>query len=150
VLRHNVVSNRGPRWPRGENSPSPAPSPQQAVDPGARTALGLPAQVRTCLFDLDGVLTDTAKLHAAAWKEMFDGFLTARAEQTGSAFVAFDEVSDYDAYVDGKSRSDGTRSFLQSRGIELSTGASNDDVGEPTVSGLERRDVQVTFRGEPN
>ncbi|MDQ2845902.1 MAG: beta-phosphoglucomutase family hydrolase [Actinomycetota bacterium] len=106
------------------------------VDPAPRTALGLPARVQACLFDLDGVLTDTAKLHAAAWKEMFDDYLTARAEKTGSAFEPFDEVGDYDTYVDGKSRSDGTRSFLQSRGIELSTGPSNDSVGQLTISGL--------------
>jgi beta-phosphoglucomutase family hydrolase len=106
------------------------------VDPVPRSSLGLPGWVRACLFDLDGVLTDTAKLHAAAWKEMFDGFLTAQAEKTGSAVVAFDEVSDYDTYVDGKSRSDGTRSFLQSRGIELPTGSSNDSLGQFTISRL--------------
>jgi beta-phosphoglucomutase family hydrolase len=118
----------------GQNDPSSRP--RHMVDPAPRAALGLPARVRACLFDLDGVLTDTAKLHAAAWKEMFDGFLTARAEKTGSAFVAFDEVGDYDTYVDGKSRADGIRSFLQSRGIDLPTGASNDSVGQLTISGL--------------
>lgn len=75
--------------------------------------LGLPQEIRACLFDLDGVLTQTAKVHAAAWKQMFDEFL---ARQGGGVF---DEVADYDEYVDGKPRGDGVRSFLQSRGIEL-------------------------------
>ncbi|OFE18448.1 hypothetical protein BA895_12085 [Humibacillus sp. DSM 29435] len=92
--------------------------------------------MRACLFDLDGVLTDTAKLHAAAWKEMFDGYLTVRAQQTGTAFVAFDEVADYDTYVDGMSRADGTRSFLQSRGIDLPTGCPDDAAGSLTITGL--------------
>jgi beta-phosphoglucomutase family hydrolase len=77
--------------------------------------LGLPAEIEACLFDLDGVLTQTAKLHAAAWKEMFDAFLRGRPEP----FRAFDAVADYDEYVDGKPRLDGVRDFLASRGIEL-------------------------------
>ncbi|AZI59349.1 HAD family hydrolase [Nakamurella antarctica] len=85
--------------------------------------MGLPATVRACLFDLDGVLTDTARLHAAAWKEMFDAYLEARANEAGAAFAPFDELADYAAYVDGKSRSDGTISFLHSRGIELPLGS---------------------------
>ena len=81
--------------------------------------LGLPDIVRGCLFDLDGVLTKTAQVHDAAWKQMFDEFLRERAEATGTPFVPFDPVADYDDYVDGKPRDDGTRSFLASRGIEL-------------------------------
>ena len=73
--------------------------------------VGLPEQVRACLFDLDGVLTETAKVHAAAWKEMFDAYLRARAEKSGESFVAFDKEADYDTYVDGKTRADGARSF---------------------------------------
>jgi beta-phosphoglucomutase family hydrolase len=92
--------------------------------------------VRACLFDLDGVLTDTATLHAAAWKQMFDGYLAARAEATGTTFLAFDGVADYDTYVDGKSRADGTRSFLHSRGIDLPVGAPSDGVGALTITGL--------------
>jgi beta-phosphoglucomutase family hydrolase len=76
--------------------------------------LGLPDGIRACLFDLDGVLTQTAKVHAAAWKEMFDAFLR---ERQGESFVPFDEHEDYDAYVDGKTRADGVRSFLEARGI---------------------------------
>ena len=67
---------------------------------------------------------------------MFDGYLTARAEATGTRFVAFDGVADYDTYVDGKSRADGTRSFLQSRGIDLPAGALGDRVGALTITGL--------------
>jgi len=70
------------------------------------TALGLPAQVRACLFDLDGVLTETAKIHAAAWKEMFDGYLRTRAVNSGDGFVPFDVALEYDTYVDGKTRGD--------------------------------------------
>ena len=73
--------------------------------------LGLPPEIRACLFDLDGVLTETAKLHAKAWKKMFDGFLSARARSSGQPFVPFDVVRDYDLYVDGKPRDDGTSSF---------------------------------------
>jgi len=81
--------------------------------------LGLPDSVRGCLFDLDGVLTKTAQVHDAAGKQMFNEFMRQRAETTGQAFVPFDPVADYDDYVDGKPRDDGTRSFLASRGIEL-------------------------------
>ena len=95
------------------------------------TTAGLPARTRVCLFDLDGVLTDTAKLHAAAWKEVFDGYLTVRAQQTGDTFVAFDEVADYDTYVDGMSRADGTRSFLRSRGTDGITVTEQQLVGKP-------------------
>jgi beta-phosphoglucomutase family hydrolase len=81
--------------------------------------LGLPDHVRACLFDLDGVLTSTAKVHAAAWKEMFDGYLRERAARTGEAFRPFEVIPDYVTYVDGKPRNDGTRDFLASRGIVL-------------------------------
>jgi beta-phosphoglucomutase family hydrolase len=81
------------------------------------TTLGLPPQTRACLFDLDGVLTRTATLHAAAWKQMFDDYLHALSAQTGQRFVPFDEVEDYDRYVDGKLRVDGARAFLASRGL---------------------------------
>ncbi|MGN6172855.1 MAG: hypothetical protein ACTHPS_07875, partial [Streptosporangiaceae bacterium] len=81
--------------------------------------LGLPDGTRACLFDLDGVLTKTAVVHNAAWKEMFDAYLRERSRRTGEPFVPFDPGRDYDEYVDGKPRADGTRSFLASRGIEL-------------------------------
>src|ERR687897_3754011 len=84
--------------------------------------IGLPDSVRACLFDLDGVLTETATVHAAAWKEMFDGYLRERAGRSGEEFVPFDPVADYGEYVDGKPRADGVRSFLSARGIELPEG----------------------------
>jgi beta-phosphoglucomutase family hydrolase len=95
------------------------PDPRRPVHNQATDVLGLPPTIRACLFDLDGVLTQTATAHAAAWKEMFDEFLRARAESTGEPFVQFDAVADYLAYVDGKPRYDGVRSFLASRGIDL-------------------------------
>ncbi len=98
--------------------------------------LGLPGHIRACLFDLDGVLTETAKVHAAAWKEMFDTFLQARADKTGEPFVAFEVVADYDTYVDGKPRADGTRSFLESRHIRLPEGSPDDPPDAETVNGL--------------
>jgi beta-phosphoglucomutase family hydrolase len=101
--------------------------------------IGLPDGIRSCLFDLDGVLTKTAKVHDAAWKEMFDSFLRERAESTGQPFVPFDPVKDYDEYVDGKPRADGTRSFLQSRGIELPEGSPDDPPDAQTVNGLGNR-----------
>jgi len=72
--------------------------------------LGLPDRVRACLFDLDGVLTRTAEVHAAAWKEMFDRYLRERAKRTGGEFVAFDAVGEYGKFVDGKPRYEGVRS----------------------------------------
>jgi beta-phosphoglucomutase family hydrolase len=85
---------------------------------------------------MDGVVTQTALVHAAAWKAMFDTFLRQRSEQTGEPFVPFDPVHDYDQYVDGKPRRDGTRSFLESRGIKLPEGSPDDPPGTPTIYGL--------------
>lgn len=98
--------------------------------------LGLPDGVTACLFDMDGVVTKTALVHDAAWKEMFDTFLRQRAAQTGEKFVPFDPVKDYDDYVDGKPRLDGTRSFLESRSIDLPEGKPDDPPGTPTLYGL--------------
>lgn len=89
-------------------------------------SLGLPEKVHACLFDLDGVLTDTASVHTKAWKTMFDDFLSERAKRTGEEFVPFDAAADYRKYVDGKKREDGVRSFLQSRGIDLPDGSPDD------------------------
>jgi beta-phosphoglucomutase family hydrolase len=97
---------------------------------------GLPAGTLACLFDMDGVVTQTALVHAAAWKEMFDNYLRQRAEETGEKFVPFDSSHDYDQYVDGKPRLDGTRSFLQSRGINLPEGSPGDKPGTATIQGL--------------
>ena len=98
--------------------------------------LGLPDGTRACLFDLDGVLTDTASVHAAAWKRMFDEFLAAHARQQGVPLRPFDIVADYGAYVDGRPRMEGTRTFLASRGIELPEGGADDPPGAQTVYGL--------------
>jgi beta-phosphoglucomutase family hydrolase len=100
---------------------------------------GLPDGVAACLFDMDGVVTKTAIVHAAAWKQMFDDFLRERAQSTGTGFVPFDPHHDYDAYVDGKPRLDGTRSFLESRGIDLPDGSPDDPPGTPTLHGLSNR-----------
>jgi beta-phosphoglucomutase family hydrolase len=108
--------------------------------------LGLPSTIRACLFDLDGVLTETASIHDAAWKEMFDTYLRARSERTGDAFVPFDATADYDLYVDGKPRADGTRSFLESRGIRLSEGSSDDPPELETVHGLGNRKNLIVLR----
>ena len=108
--------------------------------------LGIPDRSRGCLFDLDGVLTQTATVHAAAWQEMFDDFLRQRAERTGEPFVPFDPVADYDKYVDGKPRADGTRSFLQSRGIDLPEGSDSDQPGTPTIAGLSSLKNQMVLR----
>jgi beta-phosphoglucomutase family hydrolase len=101
--------------------------------------LGLPSQVKGCLFDLDGVLTNTATVHAAAWKQMFDEFLEAWAARAGVAFVPFDDHSDYGRYVDGRPRLDGTRTFLASRGIQLPEGTPGDPEDAWTVQGLSNR-----------
>jgi beta-phosphoglucomutase family hydrolase len=79
----------------------------------ASTPLGLPPSIRGCLFDLDGVLTDTARLHAEAWKATFDPYLAEHS----SPYVPFDVRTDYERYVDGRPRYDGVREFLASRGI---------------------------------
>src|SRR5690242_21746296 len=95
-----------------------------------------PRDYDAVLFDLDGVLTKTASVHAAAWKRLFDGFLEQRAAATGEPFVSFDIDGDYRRYVDGKPRYDGVASFLKSRGIELPLGAAEDAPGAETVHGL--------------
>jgi len=101
--------------------------------------LGLPDGVTACLFDLDGVLTDTASVHRKAWKAMFDDFLRSRSERSGSEFVPFDADTDYLRYVDGKTRGDGVRSFLASRDITLPDGDPDDDEDAETVNGLGNR-----------
>jgi beta-phosphoglucomutase family hydrolase len=107
--------------------------------------LGLPETIRACLFDLDGVLTQTAQLHAQAWKSMFDAFLREWAAQTGEAFVPFDAVADYDEYVDGKPRYDGVRSFLSSRRIALPEGDPDDPRSAETVAGLGNRKNELVL-----
>lgn len=97
------------------------------------------------LFDLDGVLTDTASLHARAWKQMFDEFLHARAERERGEYVPFDIDADYARYVDGKPRYDGVRDFLASREISLPWGDSSDPPTAVTVCGLGNRKNELVL-----
>jgi beta-phosphoglucomutase family hydrolase len=108
--------------------------------------LGVPSGVTACLFDLDGVLTQTAKVHSAAWKQMFDDYLRKRARRTGEAFVAFDPIREYDQYVDGKPRYDGVRAFLASRGVELPEGDPDDTPEAETIDGLGNRKNEIVLR----
>ncbi len=136
-----------------ESFPAPAP----AAVCGARAAragytravsaasVGLQEEIVACLFDLDGVLTDTARLHAAAWKEMFDTYLHARAARTGASFLPFDAVADYDEYVDGRPRYEGVRAFLGSRKIDLPPGEPTDPPGTETIAGLGNRKNELVL-----
>ena len=108
--------------------------------------LGLPAGVTACLFDLDGVLTQTARVHAAAWKEMFDAYLRRRAAEHGERYAPFDAVADYDDYVDGRPRYEGVRAFLSSRGIELPRGSPSDPPDRETTDGLGNRKNELVLR----
>jgi beta-phosphoglucomutase family hydrolase len=99
----------------------------------------LPDAIHACLFDLDGVLTQTARVHAAAWKQMFDAFLLDWSGRVGEPFRPFEVPTDYAAYVDGKLRQDGVRAFLTSRGITLPEGSPDDPPSAETVHGLGTR-----------
>lgn len=98
----------------------------------------LPSRIRACLFDLDGVLTQTATVHAAAWKRTFDELLAARSRRTGTACRPFTD-DDYRTYVDGRIRTDGVRAFLASRDITLPDGAPDDPPERATVHGVANR-----------
>ncbi len=106
----------------------------------------LPDGITACLFDMDGVLTQTATLHAVAWKQAFDAYMRRRAARTGEPFRPFDAAADYDEYVDGKPRSDGVRSFLRSRGITLPPGSASDSAAAETVAGLASRKNEIVLR----
>jgi beta-phosphoglucomutase family hydrolase len=108
--------------------------------------LGLPDGVTACLFDLDGVLTQTAKVHAAAWKAMFDEFLRGWAARPDQQFEPFDPVRDYDEYVDGKPRYEGVQSFLAARGIELPQGTPGDPPAAETIDGLGNRKNELVLK----
>ena len=99
----------------------------------SKNAEPAPLRFRAVIFDMDGVVTNTAKLHAVAWKELFDSYLRKRAQRDKEPFVAFDPRTDYLSYVDGKPRYDGVRSFLESRGIELPYGTPSDGADAETV-----------------
>ncbi len=108
--------------------------------------LGLPAHVTACLFDLDGVLTQTAKVHNAAWAETFNAFLKEHSAATGEPFRPYDPGPDYNRYVDGKPRLDGVRSFLASRGITLPEGSPDDPPEADTVNGVGNRKNAVLLK----
>jgi beta-phosphoglucomutase family hydrolase len=112
-------------------------------------AIGLPAGISACLFDLDGVLTSTASLHFKAWKQMFDEYLRVRAELKTQQPVLF-EMDDYLEYVDGKPRAEGVSSFLASRDIDLPAGEPDDPPGSLTIQGLGNRknDLVLTIMQE--
>ena len=122
-----------------------SPGEARARAAGRASALELPESISACLFDLDGVLTDTARIHAAAWKQVFDDFLRQRAERTGEPFRPFDRTTDYDEYVDGKPRLDGVRSFLESRGIELPMGSHSDPPETETMYALGERKNELVL-----
>jgi beta-phosphoglucomutase family hydrolase len=103
-------------------------------------------QYDAVLFDLDGVITNTATLHATCWKQMFDEYLRERAEQKGEAFRPFDLATDYRLYVDGEPRFDGVRDFLRSRGIQLPEGNPDDPADVETVHGLGNRKDNLVNR----
>jgi beta-phosphoglucomutase family hydrolase len=108
--------------------------------------LGLPDTITACLFDLDGVLTQTAKVHAEAWKQTFDEYLRQRAQRGDEEFKEFDKVADYDEYVDGKPRYDGVRSFLASRGIKLPEGDPGDPPSTETICGIGNRKNDLVLK----
>ena len=106
---------------------------------GESPAMISPDLYDAVIFDMDGVVTDTARVHAMAWKRMFDEYLSERARRTDADFRPFDISSDYLRYVDGKPRFDGTRSFLESRDVHLPEGTPDDPPDAETVCGLSAR-----------
>ena len=123
------------------------PVPWLSPVPVTTQMLGLPAMTSACLFDLDGVLTDSAVLHAWAWGEVFDEFLLRLSEKTGWHFIPFDRQTDYSAYIDGRTRLEGIHAFLDSRGIRLREGRVDDPVTADSAEGLAKRKGEVLSRG---
>lgn len=111
--------------------------------PVTRAMLGLHAEVQACLFDLDGVLTDSEVLHAQAWAAVFDEFLMKVAERAGRHFIHFDSRADYRAYIDGRPRLEGVHAFLASRGIALPEGRPSDGAHAETAYGLATRKGEI-------
>jgi beta-phosphoglucomutase-like phosphatase (HAD superfamily) len=115
--------------------------------PVTRSMLGLAGDASACIFDLDGVLTDSGALHARAWREVFDDLRVRLAEKTSWHFIPFDHERDYDAYIDGRPRLEGIHQFLASRGIRLPEGRPGDPPEALTAHGLARRKGEVMARG---
>lgn len=120
-----------------------APVPWIAQTPVTPKALGLPEAAEACIFDLDGVLTDSASLHAGAWAETFDPFLLQLSERAGWHFIPFDRDEDYRAYVDGRPRLEGVHAFLTSRGIRIPEGRPDEAEGAESAYGLARRKSEL-------
>lgn len=151
-------AHRRPRIPPKHEVPSPRaqPEPQPPPVPVIRAGRApvhalVPAGIEACLFDVDGVLTATAAVYAAAWKEMFDAFLAGRPAAEGEDHRPFTLPGDYAAHVDGRLRPDGVRAFLASRGIALPEGTEDDPPEADSVHGLgarkNRRVVEIIASG---
>ena len=123
------------------------PAPWLSPVPVTPTMLGLQATGKACLFDLDGVLTDSAVLHSSAWAEVFDDYLLRLSEKTGWHFIPFDRDSDYRGYVDGRLRIEGIHAFLASRGLRIPEGRVDDPATADTACGLARRKGDAVARG---
>jgi HAD superfamily hydrolase (TIGR01509 family) len=123
------------------------PAPWLSPVPVTPQMLGLPATVRACLFDLDGVLTNSGILHALAWAEVFDEFLLRQTEKTGWQFRPFDADADYRAYLEGRPRVEGIHAFLDSRGLRLSEGRPSDLPSTDTAYALAKRKSEALARG---
>jgi HAD superfamily hydrolase (TIGR01509 family) len=122
------------------------PAPWLSPVPVTRAMLGVPSTARACIFDLDGVLTDSGVLHAQAWAEVFDELLLRLSEKTGWPFIPFDPDEDYRAYMDGRPRIEGIHAFLGSRGIHLPEGRPEDAAGAQTANGVARHKNEVLGR----
>jgi len=122
------------------------PLPWLSPVPVSKQMLGLTSSVQACLFDLDGVLTDSAQLHATAWAQVLDEFLLRSTASTGWQFIPFDRRSDYRTYIDGRSRLEGIHAFLESRGIRLPEGRVDDPGDADTASGLARHKGEALAR----
>jgi HAD superfamily hydrolase (TIGR01509 family) len=112
----------------------------------ARQRLGLPAVVNACIFNMDGILIGSAALHAAAWTQTFDELISRRVERTGGRFASFNPRTDYSAYIHGRPRLEGVRTFLASRGMRLPEGRPDDRAGGETVHGLANRKNEMLLR----
>ena len=123
------------------------PLPWLSPVPVSKEMLGLTASTQACLFDLDGVLTDSALLHSSAWAQVLDEFLLRMSASTGWHFIPFDRNADYRTFIEGRSRLDGIHAFLDSRGIRLREGRLDDPTGADTASGLARRKGEALVRG---
>ena len=123
------------------------PAPWLSPIPVSHAMVGLAPETRACLFDLDGVLTDSGALQAKAWADVFDAFLLELSEQTGWQYVPFDPLTDYREYIDGRPRLEGVHLFLNARGIDLPEGHRDDPSSTATAHGLATRKSEALTRG---